>query len=153
MKSVKFLLVFVLMLSIASVNVDAQFDANGHHKPTMKRYENAWKYADENIRSDLHLSYVARQLIAVGNHNPTCVWITKNFFYLGAANGLMWEDFRSFLLWNANGNRCKLINRYNWEPSHEIPIEWTVGSDGIITRVWYGYGTHRRQNQYDSGGW
>ena len=149
----KFLLMFVLMLSIASVNVDAQFDANGHHKPTINRYENAFKYATENIRSDLQLSYIARQWIAVGNHNPTCVWICQNFFYYGAAEGWSWEWLRAFLTWNANGNRCQLTNRYNWKPSHEIPIEWTFGSDGIITRVWYGYGTYRRLNQYDSGGY
>lgn len=139
------------MLSIASVNVDAQFDANGHHKPTMNRYDNALKYARENVRSDLQGSYIARQLIAVGNHNPTCAWICTNCFYWGSAKGYSWENFRSYLLWNINGNRCQLTNRYKWEPSHEIPIEWTVGSDGIITRVWYGYGTHRRQNQWDTG--
>ena len=141
------------MLSIASVNVDAQFDANGHHKPTMNRYSNAVQYARENVRSDLQLSYVARQLIAVGNHNSTAVWISQNWFYNGATKGWTWENFRAYLLWNANGNRCQLTNRSKWNPSHEIPIEWTFGSDGIITRVWYGYGTHRRQNQYDSGGW
>ena len=152
MKSMKFLLMFVLMLSIASVNVDAQFDANGHHKPTMNRYDNALKYARENVRSDLQLSYVAKQLIAVGNHLNTAAWIANNYFtyptmaYSG--NRLEWTYTST-----GNGGRCQLTNRSRWDPSHEIPIEWTVGSNGMITRVWYGYGTYRRQNQYDSGGW
>ena len=139
------------MLSIASVNADAQFDANGHHKPTINRYDNAVDYARENVRSDLQLSYIAKQLIAVGNHNVTAAWIANNYFTSSTVyseNRLEWT-FTS----TGNGGRCQLTNRYKWDPTHEIPIEWTVGSNGIITRVWYGYGTHRRQYEYSLPGW
>ena len=159
MKSMKFLLMFVLMLSIASVNVDAQrrrsysrsrttqarkapakktnaeseYYSTGYHRKTDERVHNAAKYCDNNLPTSEHKVYLLNAIISEGNHLETAKLYA---FRIMGPYGI------SFTCISNNGNTRRYRIGYQ-DSRSDVPLEFltTIRSDGneFITKVWRGY--------------
>lgn len=161
----KFLLMFVLMLSIASVNADAQrrrsysrsrttqarkapakktnteseFYSTGYHRKTTESITNAAKYADNNLPQDEMLPYMFKAIWAEGNHAITALQFARRF-----KTKLGDFEYSSLKCTSRNGNtlRYKIHYLSGFEGLY-LPVEMltTVRSDGneFITKVWYDY--------------